>query len=450
MVNIYKTDNIHKHAIKKNLALQERKPGKRTVAGLSLRFGTQDNIEELVQHVRFSKDRGGIILVGVSGPVAKKALNEEFKSRLSETIELKYVQWKPGLKDLREIFPLEDSPDTLYIVDGMEEDAAAGEERERAVLALINMTREFYGQNKKIVIYRIPPDFLFKKIQFKAADFWSFRTATFNFFEPEDHAAEVREKVDTEMEFYITPAEQIAHTKELLDKERKEKKSNKKRIAVLLENLGKYNYDVGNIEESLKCLKKALKLHREQGDKRAEAFTRSHIGHAYLRLRDLENASIYQNETLLLAQELKDRSIEALAYNYIGRTYLSNSNLDEALKYLNEALEINTMLANKRNKAIDLTYIGVVHLEKGYLEKAINNISESFEMARPLGDEKGVAINLKYFGKIYQKKGDLEASIKCYQEALEIFEKIGDKHNISETEQLLKELKDQLSPSNVS
>ena len=145
----------------------------------------QDNLKELVLSIRLTKDSGGFFLVGVSGPAAKKLISKELSLRLKDELSIKKVKWKSHTKDLSELFPPGDAPNTLYIVDELEKSMASGEDA--AVLSLLNFTREFYIRNKRIVIYWLPAEVIYKKLQWKAADFWSFRVASFDFFLEEDY-----------------------------------------------------------------------------------------------------------------------------------------------------------------------------------------------------------------------------------------------------------------------
>ena len=101
------------------------------------------------------------------------------------------------------------------------------------------------GERKKIVIYQLASDTLFKELQWKAADFWSFRTASFDFFLEEDYRAIIKEKISAELEGYEKDSEKAVFFEDLLAKAKKEKKQDRKEISNLLTKLGNIYSEIG-------------------------------------------------------------------------------------------------------------------------------------------------------------------------------------------------------------
>jgi len=187
----------------------------------TLSFKFQDDLKELVGQLRLTKNRGGFFLLSVSGPLAQKLIEEELYTKLKDEFKLKKILWNPEIRDLIELFPLEDRANTIYIVDGLEN--SLKEENGPAVYSLLNLTREFYSRRKKVVIYRLPLEILYKELQWKAPDFWSFRTASFEFYLHDDLISIIKEKVRSDLNEHVKKPDIIAFWEVLLETEKKAK-----------------------------------------------------------------------------------------------------------------------------------------------------------------------------------------------------------------------------------
>jgi tetratricopeptide (TPR) repeat protein len=204
---------------------------------------------------------------------------------------LKKINWNPRIKDLLKLFPLEDPLNIVYIVEELGKSLQEGDGA--ATYSLLNLTREFYLRNKKIVIYKLPSNILFKQLQWKAADFWSFRTASFDFFLEEDFRAIIKDKISAELEGYEKDSEKVALLEDLLVRAKKEKKQGHKEIANLLTKLGNLYSDLGDTGKALKYHEQVLELDRQLGYKQGEASDLGNIGLIYSDLGQPQKALTY-------------------------------------------------------------------------------------------------------------------------------------------------------------
>ena len=292
-----------------------------------LSFKVQDDLKELVHLIRTTKDRGGFFLLGVSGPGARKIIKKELSLRLKEEFILKKVKWKTGIKDLIELFPLEGPANSVYIVEELEKSLQEGDGA--ATYSLLNLTREFYLRNKKIVIYQLASDTLFKQLQWKAADFWSFRTASFDFFLEEDYRAIIKEKISAELEGYEKDSEKVVLLEDLLAKAKKEKKQDHKEISNLLAKLGNLYSHLGDTGKALNYLQQALELDRQLGYKQGEASVLSNIGLIYSDLGQPQKALNYLQNALDIFQKIKNKTKEKWILKEIEKIKKTNMKEDE-------------------------------------------------------------------------------------------------------------------------
>ena len=427
----------------------------------------QNNLQDLVRQLRSLKGSGGFFLVGVSGPLAKKTIKKELSARLKKEFQIKKIRWESKIRDLREFFPLEDPPNTIYIVDVLEKTLM--ESNGAYAFSLLNMTREFFLKNRKIVIYLLPPDALYKGVQWKAPDFWSFRTASFDFHIDEDYQADLKKKISAELEGYEKDSERILFLEELLAKAAKRKKTDQRFISNILRELGNLYLNTGQVDRALKYYQQSLQMFKELGDKQGEANTLGDIGKASTKLGDTEQAIGHFQQALVLQKELGNKPGLAEDLENMGALLGDLGQTQEALNNFVQAMSIQSELGNKLGLAVDLENIGKIFSDvketqqalvdnfenalrsnkelanilqvteilnkkkESYenslsLNKALDYSNQALRMFRDLGDKYGAVSTLDTIGITYSKLGELEKALTYHQEALELARQLGYKH----------------------
>ncbi|HLP45541.1 MAG TPA: tetratricopeptide repeat protein, partial [Candidatus Kapabacteria bacterium] len=346
-----------------------------------LSFKVRDDLKELVRMIGFLKERGGFLLLGTSGPEADQVVEAFLTNQLKEPFHLKKVLWRSGIKELAELFPLADPIDTVYLVNGLE---VGLQEDNGGTLTLLNLTREFYTRHKKIVVYCLPTDIVYKEIQWKAVDFWSFRTASFDFFLEEDYRAMLKEKVAKDLEGYERDEEKVVYLEDMLKEERAKEKPDKRKLGGILSDLGVLYGNHDKYKDALKYFEDALSLYKELGDKKGESIQIGNIGLSYQALGQSQKALIYLEEALAVSREIGYKQGEANQLGNIGVIYSNFSQPEEALKYLQEALVLNSEIGNKYGEANQLVNIGVIYQDFGQPEKALKYYKDALSFFQEL------------------------------------------------------------------
>lgn len=392
------------------------------MAELTLGQKAQDDLKELLYHIRFSKEKGGFFLLGSSGSKAREAVETYLTKELKKEYRLVKVSWHPRIEELDKLFPLEDPENILYTVEGLE----AGEDEDRAATySLLNTTREFYSKYKKLVIYWLPTEILYRELQWKAVDFWSFRVVSFDFFNVEDYRVEVTEKVRTGMEGYVAAAEKIVYLEDLLAKESKKKKKNIRTLTLIQNQLGLTYLDIGEFQKSLSFFQKALKISRELAEKPLEASLLSCIGMVYIEIGQLKEALKYQEESLLLSIEINDRFGEAAQLGNIGYTYQRQGEFDKALKYSKKSLALFREIDDKRGASSQLGNMGLIYQSLGQFEKALKYYEETLELYREFENKAEEAKTIGNIAMVYRELGQLEKALKFFEKSLALVRELG-------------------------
>ena len=138
-------------------------------------------------------------------------------------------------------------------------------------------------------------------VQWKAPDFWAFRTITAEFISEKDRLKTIKEKVD---QYKISKRDFEGEKKYLLELlNSKEVKKNIERKGDVLYDLGVLLYDYEKHDESLKNFQNALEIFKKTGQKQKQAYSSSYLGLIYQNSGDNEKALSFHQEALQLAKE---------------------------------------------------------------------------------------------------------------------------------------------------
>lgn len=442
----------------------------------------REDLDKLVVLIRSSKGSGAPILLGFSGPVAQEAVKKELKQRLIDQFKFETIQWNPKIRGIEELFPKEDTGPTIYFVEGLEKNLQGSQEEVDAAYALLNFTREYYTKSKKTVLYCLPSDLIYKGIQWKAGDFWSFRAGTYDFFFEEDYTAEIREKISSELENYETPSDQIALYEEFLATERKKKNPDSIRVADLLVTLVDLYRKIGEPQKALPYSQEALEIARKLGDRPYEAYALNTIGSSYLELSQIHEALNYIQEAREKYRQLGDQKGESAALNNTASIYIALRQPEKALQFLQDAFDMAnkvgyedllctakigiariyfanlgdyqkglSLLEEAMETAQSFGYkdmisqiledYGVIYIKQGHLQKALEFLLKSVEYSRQLKNKDAEAHTLWGIGTVYMKMGENQRALSQLQNARELYQQIGNKLKEEEISKLIEEIK---------
>jgi DNA-binding SARP family transcriptional activator/tetratricopeptide (TPR) repeat protein len=192
-------------------------------------------------------------------------------------------------------------------------------------------------------------------------------------------------------------------------------------------------YEVlGQRDQALACLHKALAIYRELGDRHGQAASLSNLGLIYQRLGHHERALACLQESLAVG-ELGDRRGRAFSLDNLGILHRRLGHYEQALACLQESLAIDRELGNRHGQALTMTYLGPIYERLGRYAQALACLQESLAIQRDMGDRACEAYNLHNLGIVHQRQGHSEQAVACLRESLAIHRELGDKPNRAET-----------------
>ncbi|MFQ5692299.1 MAG: tetratricopeptide repeat protein, partial [Nitrospinota bacterium] len=195
--------------------------------------------------------------------------------------------------------------------------------------------------------------------------------------------------------------------------------------ATILTNLGLVCTYRRAPDDALGYYGRALEIHRQQGDRRAQAETLSRMGRLCRAKNALQEAAGYQTEALERWREVGDRAKVALELRLLAAIYRAKGDYDQALDLSRRALAMNQEMGDRREEAINLGNIGLIYSLGKDLPKALECYHAALSLHQEVGNFRGQANNLGNIGNVLYLQGRTEAALESYRSALEINRKIG-------------------------
>ena len=203
-----------------------------------------------------------------------------------------------------------------------------------------------------------------------------------------------------------------------------------KRAVLLLEEHGLKFYDLGQIKESISCLKKALCIYEKAGPRLSEAWCHCHLGRSLHIACQYERAMEHYQKALDVSglSRHEKQELEGRVYNNIGEVYNVRGNYEKARHYYEKAFKINKEIGNEIHQAIYYNNMGVMnHNYLGNLEAALDFHEKALEIRKRLGRRKDEGTSYNNIGGVYEARGDYKKALEYYEKSLELSVDIEDR-----------------------
>ena len=202
------------------------------------------------------------------------------------------------------------------------------------------------------------------------------------------------------------------------------------RGVLLLEERGLKFYDLGQIKESISCLKKALCIYEKAGPRFKEAWCHCHLGRSLHIECQYERAMEHYQKALDVSglSRHEKQELEGRVYNNIGEVYNVRGNYEKARHYYEKAFRINKEIGNEIHQAIYYNNMGVMnHNYLGNLEVALDFHEKALEIRKRLGYRKAEGTSYNNIGGVYEARGDYKKALEYYEKSLELSVDIEDR-----------------------
>ena len=161
-----------------------------------------------------------------------------------------------------------------------------------------------------------------------------------------------------------------------------------------------------------------------------------HLGVAYLKQENFDQALSYFNEAMLYMEKKKlDNKETALnskmkILNNTAVIFTKKREFDKALEFYTAARELTLGTGDKKTEASLLNNIGICHLEKKEYALSAFFFEQALKIRESLGDKRGIAQCYNNLGKNYALNKNYGKAKEYFQEALLLGKSIGNTESI--------------------
>ncbi len=196
----------------------------------------------------------------------------------------------------------------------------------------------------------------------------------------------------------------------------------------ILSNFGTFLYYQGNIDNSLRIFKEAMKVNEKIGNERGKTRIMYEIGKIYSRQNKLSDAEELFNQVYLYHR--KDHNLKEMAASLheLASIHLRNKNLDKSLDSSLQALKFSQEIRDLQRISALLTQIGQCYFIKGEKEQALTYYYQAVNVADEVGYKQGKAVTLILIADFHIVQGKINEAIEIANESLKLSEEIGDVH----------------------
>lgn len=194
--------------------------------------------------------------------------------------------------------------------------------------------------------------------------------------------------------------------------------------------LGRYMFKIGDPEEAVRFIKRALLIVEKSSGVESVEHTENinNLGIALHRMGRFEDAKKCFEQAIIIDTEILGEEDQAVAtgHNNLGQVLIDMNNLDGAIIHLEKALKINiknygddhpVVASGNYNLGMALLTKGDLNLAKSHLEKALTKREKNLE-----DNHSEIADAHHGLGMVLQMSGDVNGAKEQYFKAIEILE----------------------------
>lgn len=194
--------------------------------------------------------------------------------------------------------------------------------------------------------------------------------------------------------------------------------------AIMLNQLGMVDDNIGQYENSRKKYLKALELYKQAGDTKGMATENIRLGVVELRKGQYDKAIDYFLRSLELSRRNGNLLGQMESYITLGEAFAAQKKYPEAISYYHTAEKINSSIPFSNLSLNLFNDISIAYRETGKLAEAKPYLLKGIEQSN-VPQYQGLNITLiNTLASVYAKEGDIKTSIELQKSALEKARKI--------------------------
>jgi two-component system, sensor histidine kinase and response regulator len=241
----------------------------------------------------------------------------------------------------------------------------------------------------------------------------------------------LREKDNNKAFGYATQARDLA---ELL--------TDKRGLAMSLENLGWILYRKGDYSKSFDLSAEALRLNEEIDDPSGMARCLINIAAIHYEQKQYDIAINHFRKAYWVSHGANDIKTMARSLNNIGYSFHQFNNPDSAFHYANLAYDLSKSVGDAYMIAFSLRTLGDVHEKRKQYDEALDKFQQCLNISVSEGNIFLKVSTLHRIGKVYMETGNLDMAVSAFLKNIQVGEEFGYKEELERTYKLLAETYD--------
>jgi predicted ATPase/transcriptional regulator with XRE-family HTH domain len=211
--------------------------------------------------------------------------------------------------------------------------------------------------------------------------------------------------------------------------------ADKSAFAMLVTQLGWFEFRVGNITRSVALYTECLQLVTAMKDPDPYVLCLLHIDWGYLALitGEIDEAGRLTQQSLVFAREFESPWNMAVAVNILGIVEFQRGHLEEAYRQLNESLKIWRDIGDLRGLVFCMLYLSQTAQALGYYDEVETILQESNAISHQKTDRWAHAFGLDLLGHLAIKRGQVQAARDFFGQSLALSQEIGDQWAATQT-----------------
>ncbi|MBK8552527.1 MAG: tetratricopeptide repeat protein [Ignavibacteria bacterium] len=188
---------------------------------------------------------------------------------------------------------------------------------------------------------------------------------------------------------------------------------------------------IGNFDEAVRLIEKALAINRASLNDKATAANLLELGDILRNKSEYARSKEYLEESLKIFQEINDVDGIARVFNLIGNVGLAISDYSAAMEYYNKAIKQFEKIGNLLQMAGTLSNLGGVYYFTGDYPKALEQFHKALRINEKEGNKIWELANLGNIGNIYYELSDYQKALEYFEKALEISVETNSRYGIA-------------------
>jgi tetratricopeptide (TPR) repeat protein/transcriptional regulator with XRE-family HTH domain len=177
----------------------------------------------------------------------------------------------------------------------------------------------------------------------------------------------------------------------------------------------------------------ALAAARELCDLRAQALVHSCLGHALIRLRQLEDADAHLQRAIHLFRIRGDPAGQAYTYLIAAEVPAHQERHSEALRLARRALQLFRQADDKSGQARALNAVGWDHIHLGDHEQGLRLCQQALQLCHETGSTALAGAIWDSLGLAHDRLGQHAEAITSYRQAIGEYQRIGNRRGEADT-----------------